>query len=57
MEEVRSFFRPEFLDPPRRYRDFFHMLSRSDLRAILELMLKKEGETGGRARLTHRELR
>ncbi|PJF35334.1 MAG: hypothetical protein CUN49_11075 [Candidatus Thermofonsia Clade 1 bacterium] len=43
MEEVRSFFRPEFLN---RLDDIviFHMLSQSDLRAILELMLKKEAK-------------
>ncbi len=43
MEEVRNFFRPEFLN---RLDDIviFHMLSQSDLRAILDLMLKKEAK-------------
>jgi ATP-dependent Clp protease ATP-binding subunit ClpC len=41
MDEVRSFFRPEFLN---RLDDIviFHPLSQDDLRKILELLLKKE---------------
>jgi len=42
MDDVRSFFRPEFLN---RLDDIviFHPLTESDLRSILDLLLKKEG--------------
>jgi ATP-dependent Clp protease ATP-binding subunit ClpC len=43
MEEVRNFFRPEFLNRLDEI-VIFHILSQADLRAILDLMLEKEAK-------------
>ncbi len=43
MDEVRNFFRPEFLNRLDEI-VIFHMLGTADLRAILNLMLKKEAK-------------